>query len=167
MVVATVAEWLSIPEVPVRVNVALPATALPEAVTVTLSAALGVRLSVAGCAVTPLGSPAIATSTNPINPLAGAAFTLICCPPPPGVSETLAGVAVRLKSPAGAAGFESPPQDTSRSRQRKPIHPAAFPKHLFISKPPARFTGTGFTSNLVCMRQIPCTRYIGPLHRLS
>jgi len=75
---------------------ALPAAALAAAVTVTVCAVPGVRLSVAGFAVTPVGRPAIATLTIPVKPLAGAAFTLICCPVPPGTSEMLAGVAVRV-----------------------------------------------------------------------
>jgi hypothetical protein len=74
----------------------LPAAALAPAVTVTVCAVPGVKLSVAGVTVTPVGSPAIATLTIPVKPLAGVAFTLICCPVPPGTSEMLAGVAVRV-----------------------------------------------------------------------
>jgi hypothetical protein len=148
MVAPTVAEWLRAPEVPVNVTIALPAAALAEAVTVTVCAAPGVKLSVAGSAVTPFGSPAIATFTIPLKPLAATAFTLICCPPPPGTSETLAGVAARAKSPAAGAGMEPPPQDVSRIRQRKPIHPAGFFETAFIGNPPApsiviRFSSIG------------------------
>jgi hypothetical protein len=121
MVAATVAEWLSIPDVPVRVNIALPAAALPAAVTVTFCAVPGVRVSVAGCAVTPVGSPAIATPTIPAKPFAGMALTLICCPAPPGTSMMFAGEEVRVKSPS-AAGLESPPHD-SNIRQKRLEHP--------------------------------------------
>jgi hypothetical protein len=151
MVAAIVAEWFRAPDVPVNVTIALPATALAEAVTVTVCAVPGARLRVAGCAVTPPGSPLTATFTIPVNPLVGTAFTLICCPPPPGTSATLAGVAIRLKSPAGGAGFDPPPQDTSRSRQEKPILRAVLSQQSLISKPPLR--SAGFTS-LVCVRQL-------------
>jgi hypothetical protein len=96
MVAATVAEWVSAPELPVKVTVALPAAALAAAVTVIVCGAPGVKLSVAGCAVTPAGRPAIATFTVPMKPLAGTAFTLIGCPVPPGTSEMLAGVALKI-----------------------------------------------------------------------
>jgi len=132
---ATAAEWLKAPDVPANVTMTLPATAFAEALTVTVCAVPGVKLSVAGCAVTPLGSPVIATFTVPVNPLAGTAFTLICCPPPPGTSETLAGVAVRLKSPAAGAGVEPPPQETSRSRPKKLIPRAALSEQALISNP--------------------------------
>ena len=68
---------MSVPAVPVKVSVKLPATALAEAVTVTVCADPGVRVTVAGCAVTPVGNPVIATVTTPVNPFAGTAFTLI------------------------------------------------------------------------------------------
>jgi hypothetical protein len=135
MVAATVAERLRAPEVPVKVTMALPAAAIAPAVTVTVWAVPGVKLSVAGCAVTPMGSPAIATFTIPVKPLAGTAFTLICCPPPPGTSGMLVGVAVRVKSPA-AAGLEPPPQDANRSKQRKLIHPARVFEEALIANPP-------------------------------
>jgi hypothetical protein len=143
---ATAAEWLRPPDVPANVTMALAAAELAEALTVIVCAVPGVKLSEAGCAVTPLGSPAIATFTMPVNPLAGTAFTLICCPPPPGASETLAGVAVRLKSPGGGAGVEPPPQETSRSRPKKLIPRAALSAQALISKPRAepRPSSTGF-----------------------
>src|SRR5260370_39131286 len=134
MVAPTVAEWLRAPELPVKVAIALPAAALGPAVTVTVCAVPEVKLSVAGCAVTPPGSPAIATLTSPVKPLAGTAFTLTCCPPPPGTSGMLAGVAVRVKSPA-AAGLEPPPQDPNRSKQRKLIHPARVFKEALTTPP--------------------------------
>jgi hypothetical protein len=77
-VAATVAEWLSAPEVPVKVTMTLPAAAFAAAAIVTVCAVPGIKLSVAGCAVTPAGSPAIETFTIPIKPLDGTALTLIC-----------------------------------------------------------------------------------------
>jgi hypothetical protein len=78
MVAVTVVEWLRAPEVPVRVSVALPAAVVGAAVIVTFCALPGVRVSDAGCAVTPAGRPVMATVTVPVNPLAGVAFTLTC-----------------------------------------------------------------------------------------
>jgi hypothetical protein len=103
MVTATVIEWVSDPEVPLRVSVALPAAAVDAAVSVTLCAVPGVSVSVAGLAVTPVGSPLIESATFPVKPFAGTAFTLICFPAPPAVRATVAGVAVNEKSVAGAA----------------------------------------------------------------
>jgi hypothetical protein len=128
MVAATVAEWLSAPDVPIRVNVALPAAALAAAVTVTLCAAPGVRVSVAGCAVTPAGSPVIATVTVPAKPLAAAAFTLIACPVPPGTSVMFAGVAATEKSATGVGDWTDvggwlPPQDIRTRPKSSPEHP--------------------------------------------
>jgi len=103
-VAATVTEWdrepevPETPEVPVRVSVALPATAVEAAVSVTLCAVPGVSVSVAGFAVTPAGSPPIVTATSPVKPFAGTAFTLICFPAPPAVSATVSGVEVNEKS---------------------------------------------------------------------
>jgi hypothetical protein len=154
MVTVTLAEWLSAPEVPVKVTMALPAAALAVAVTVTVCAVPGVKLRVAGCAVTPVGNPAIATFTIPVKPLAGAAFTLICCPPPPGTSGALAGAVVRVKSPAAAAGGEPPPQDANRSKQKKLIHAARVFKKALTATPGER---PEIYVNLVCVRQLPCT----------
>jgi hypothetical protein len=112
----------------------LPAAVPAEAVTVTLCAVPGVKLSVAGFTVTPVGRPVIATLTIPVKPLAGTALTLIACPVPPGISETLAGVALRVKSPAGGGGVDPPPQDVSRSTERKLI-PARVFKQGLIAPP--------------------------------
>jgi hypothetical protein len=123
MVTATVAEWLSVPEVPVKVTEALPAAAVEAAVRVTFCAVPGVNASVAGLAVTPEGSPAIVTATIPAKPFAGIAFTLICCPWPPATIAAVAGVAVSEKFAGGAVAeteFDPPPQEIGvrlRSRQ--------------------------------------------------
>jgi hypothetical protein len=73
----TVAEWLKVPEVPVRVRVALPAATVEAAVNVTFCAVPGVKVNEAGLAVTPVGNPLSATDTEPVNPLVGVALTLI------------------------------------------------------------------------------------------
>ncbi len=75
---ATVAEWLSFPDVPVSVTVALPVAAVVPAVSVTVCAAPGVNERVAGLAVTPVGNPLMATATVPVKPFNGTALTLIC-----------------------------------------------------------------------------------------
>ena len=62
-----------LPEVPVNVTVDVAATALSAAVNVVLCATPGARLNVVGFAVTPAGSPMIATVTVPANELTAAA----------------------------------------------------------------------------------------------
>ena len=59
-----------------NVTVGVAAAALRAAVSVVLCAVPGVRLSVAGFAVTPVGSPEIATATAPLKELTAAAVTL-------------------------------------------------------------------------------------------
>src|ERR1700685_2089012 len=98
MVAVTVALWESVPEVPVRVNVVLPSIAAAEAVNVMVCAVPGVSVSVAGCAVTPLGKPVIAMDTMLAKPLTGGALTLICWDAPPGVRVTVVGRADNEKS---------------------------------------------------------------------
>jgi hypothetical protein len=118
IVVAMMAEWLSAPEVPMRVSVALPATAVAAEVIVIFCAEPGVNVRVAGCAVTPVGSPVIATVTMPVNPFAEVAFTLICCPAPPGTSVIADGVGAREKS-ASDAGLDPPPQEVVARQKRR------------------------------------------------
>jgi hypothetical protein len=128
IVTGTVTEWLSVPEVPVRVSVALPAAAVVAAVIVTFCAIPGVRVSVAGCAITPASSPVIATVTIPVNPLAATSSTLICCVAPPGTSVRLDGIKPRAKS-AATVGLDPPPQDIkTRHRRRLTLTPNAFEK---------------------------------------
>jgi hypothetical protein len=78
MVAVTVAVCESIPAVPVRVNIVLPAIAAVEAANVTVWAVPGVSVSMAGCAVTPVGKPVIATDTVLVKPLTGVALMLTC-----------------------------------------------------------------------------------------
>jgi hypothetical protein len=83
--------------------VALPAAALAAAVTVTLCAIPGVSVSVAGCAVTPLGNPVIATITAPVNELTAPAVTLTEEPAAPATSVSDGEDTVSMKSGGGAA----------------------------------------------------------------
>jgi hypothetical protein len=78
MVVVTEEVCERAPEVPVSVSVALPAAVAGAADMATFWAVPGVRVREAGCAVTPLGKPLIATATMPVKPFAGVALTLIC-----------------------------------------------------------------------------------------
>ena len=61
---------------PVRVTVALPATAVEAAVRVTFCAVPGINESVAGLAVTPVGSPVMETAIVPLKELIAVAKTL-------------------------------------------------------------------------------------------
>ena len=92
-----------LPEVPVNVTVDVAATALSAAVNVVLCATPGARLNVVGFAVTPAGSPVIATVTVPANELTAAAVTLTATPAPPATRVTEAGDRVNVKSGGGAA----------------------------------------------------------------
>jgi hypothetical protein len=78
MVVVTEEVCERAPEVPVSVSVALPAAVADAAEMATFWAVPGVRVREAGCAVTPLGKPLIATATMPVKPFVGVALTLIC-----------------------------------------------------------------------------------------
>ena len=73
---STVAAWLRFPEVPVSVIVEVFATALAEAVSVTLCAMPGVNTNVVGFAVTPAGRPLNETFTLPVKPFSAVAVTL-------------------------------------------------------------------------------------------
>jgi uncharacterized protein YodC (DUF2158 family) len=101
MVTATVIVWVRAPELPVKVSVAAP-TAAAEAVMVTLCAEPGISESVVGCAVTPAGSPVIATATVPLNPLTGFTVTLRGAPDVPAMRVCEAGDAVSVKSGGSA-----------------------------------------------------------------
>lgn len=88
-----------------KVTVNVPATALVEAVKVTLCAAPGVRVIVAGFAVTPAGRPVIATATVPANEFSAAAVMLSCEPAAPGVRVNVVGDTDNVKS-GGGTGAE-------------------------------------------------------------
>jgi hypothetical protein len=125
MVSVTVAVCESIPEVAVRVSITLPAGAAADAVRAMVCTVPGERVSMDGCAVTPLGSPVIATDTMLAKPFTGAALMLICCPAPPGRRVTVVGVADKEKSASGA-GLEPPPQEVSRRAMRVEYAQSAF-----------------------------------------
>ena len=108
----TIVVRVSIPDVPVSINVAVPAAAVVAAVRAMVCAAPGVRVSIDGWALTPAGSPEIATATAPANPFVGDALTLICCAAPPGTRVTVVGAEARLKSLTGS-GLEPPPQESN------------------------------------------------------
>jgi len=126
-VAAITAEWLSVPEVPVSVMLKLAAEAVESAARVRLFAVPGVRVKVAGFAATPAGRPLTATVTMAAKPLAGTAFTLICCPVPPGTRETVAGLEVSEKSAVGGVDVDVEdvvavvlvPQAVSASRKNR------------------------------------------------
>ena len=115
IVTVTVAEWVSIPEVAVRVSMALPDAAAADAVRIIVCGVPGVRVSMAGWAVTPLGNPAMATDTMPAKLLIGAAVMVICWADPPERRVMVAGEADKEKSVAGA-GFDPPPPQAVRSK---------------------------------------------------
>jgi hypothetical protein len=121
IVAVTVAAWLNEPDVPVKVNVALPTAAFALALTVTFWEVPGFSVRVPGLTVMPAGAPVIATTTAPPNPLTGATLTLIVWLAPPGMSPIVAGVEVKLKSPGG----ELPPHATNIRQSRKPAHPTS------------------------------------------
>jgi len=76
----------------------MPAAAFAAAVSVILCAVPGVRVSVDGLAVTPVGSPLRDTFTTPVNPFRAVAFRDTVCPATPAVRLRVVGEAVRLKS---------------------------------------------------------------------
>lgn len=125
MVSVTVAVWVSMPDVAVRVSMALPGEAAGDAARVTACGVPGMRVSMDGCAVTPLGSPVIATDTMLAKPFTGAALMLICCPAPPERRVMVVGVADKEKS-ASSAGLELPPQEVSTRPTRVEHAQSAF-----------------------------------------
>ena len=121
MVRVTLVEWLRVPEIPVKVSVALPAVALEAAVMVTFWAVPGVSVKAAGAAVTPTGSPVRATATVPEKPLTALAVTLIGIPAAPAVRLRDAGDAVSVKS--GLAEAATMVRATSAEWLREPDVP--------------------------------------------
>jgi hypothetical protein len=69
------AVWVRLPDVPVKVTVAMAAAADDAAVRVTFFATPGVRLKVDELAVTPAGSPLSDTDTIPVKPFTAVAVT--------------------------------------------------------------------------------------------
>jgi hypothetical protein len=96
------AECVNVPEVPVNVAVEDPAAVPEGAVSVSVEAVPGVSVSEDGCAVTPAGSPLIATWTLEENPFCAVASTDTMAAVPFAVKVTEAGITLSEKS-AGAA----------------------------------------------------------------
>jgi hypothetical protein len=103
---ASVAECVRLPEVPVKVTVGADADAPDAAVSVTLCAVPAVKVSVAGLAVTPEGSPVIATATEPLKEFTAVARTLTLPPVAPAVIVSEVGDSVSEKS-GGGGGAET------------------------------------------------------------
>jgi hypothetical protein len=87
----------------VKVMAGVEAAALDAAVSVTLCAVPAVNVSVAGLAVTPEGSPVIATATAPLKEFTAVASTLIWPPVAPAVIVSDVGDTVSVKSGGGGA----------------------------------------------------------------
>jgi hypothetical protein len=103
------------------VIVGVAAAALIAAVRVVLCAIPGVKLSVAGFAVTPAGSPSTATETAPLNPLTPTAKTLTWLVAP-AVTVSDAGETANVKSGGEellVAGPDMEPQDVRTRQTRK------------------------------------------------
>lgn len=84
-----------VPDVPVTVNVALPAGAVLLAVKV--STLLVVLLVGLNAAVTPLGNAEIVKVTEPVKPPDGVTLIVLVPPAAPGVIESVAGEADNVK----------------------------------------------------------------------
>src|ERR1017187_8043263 len=89
---ASVAAWLSEPDVPVKTTLAVPPTAEADAVRFTFWPVPGERVNVDGVAVTPCGRPPIVTCTELLNALAATAVTVTDCVALPAVKAALDGL---------------------------------------------------------------------------
>jgi hypothetical protein len=92
-----------VPEVPVKVTVALPAAAVEAAVRVTFCAVPGVSDNVLGLAVTPEGSPEMVTETVPLKEFNAVARTLTGEPVVPATRVRDVGDTLSEKSGGGGA----------------------------------------------------------------
>jgi len=105
IVKAIIAEWVRLPDFPVSVIVAVPALALVPALSVRFLPVPGVSVSIAGLAITPVGSPDKETLTLPVNPFSALAVIETDFPMLPAVRLRLAGATVSEKSGSGAAAL--------------------------------------------------------------
>ena len=114
----TVAECVTMPELAVMVTVALAADAPPDAESTTVCGLPpGVRVSADGDAVTPAGSPPIATLTGPLKPLMLVADRVkFCVAPTP--TATLLDPRLRLKSGRRVSAMCVAPQALKRTSTR-------------------------------------------------
>jgi hypothetical protein len=91
----------------------------------------------------------MAIVTMPVNPFAEVAFTLICCPAPPGTSVIVDGVGVREKS-ASDAGLDPPPQEiVARQKRRLRQALSVFEKGPISTLPVETATTFPFVSDAV------------------
>jgi hypothetical protein len=107
-VIANEAVCVRVPDVPVNVAVDDPAAVPAGAVSVSVAAVPGVSVREEGCAVTPVGRPAIATCTLDENPFSAAAKTETVPAVPSFVKVNVPGVTVSEKS-AGGTWMDSEP----------------------------------------------------------
>jgi hypothetical protein len=84
----------------------------------------GINVSVAGFAVTPPGSPVIATVTVPVKPFIAVARTLTGEPAAPATMVSAAGDTASEKSAAGTGVLIWVPHD-ARARHKDRQHPCA------------------------------------------
>lgn len=92
------------PEVPVKVTVGVADAAVMTAERVVLAEGwAGVRVSVDGLAVTPVGRPVIETEIEPAKEFIGAAVTVMELLVVPALRERELGETAREKSGGGAA----------------------------------------------------------------
>jgi hypothetical protein len=98
---------VSAPEVPVNMAVEDPAAVPAGAVRLSVAAVPGVSVSDDGCAVTPVGSPMIATCTFEENPFCAVANTETAVVVPLAVKLIDVGITLSEKSAGVAAVTES------------------------------------------------------------
>jgi hypothetical protein len=90
-----------LPDVPVKVTVAVVAAEFAAAVRVKLCGVPGVRVSEAGRAVTPAGSPVMVILTDPLKEFNSVAVTLTGDPAAPAVTVSMGGETASEKSGVG------------------------------------------------------------------
>jgi hypothetical protein len=128
-VVATVAVWDKVEDVPVKVMVPVALAAVEAAARVIFCGTAGVTLTVVGEAVTPAGSPETATETVPVKELTAVAEMVTSDPEAPACSVTEAGETESEKSGVGEDGggedvpefsdFELPQDASVMTEQRR------------------------------------------------
>lgn len=92
-----VAFCVNVLAVPVSVIFVLPGVALEATDSMICPSVPGVKVSVEGVAVTPVGSVLSVTCTGLENPFAGTAITVIAWGAPPGVIDIVDGAASSVK----------------------------------------------------------------------
>ncbi len=116
---------------PVNVTVGVDTAAVVPAISVVVCAVPGLKVSVVGLAVTPPGSPPIATETVPLKEFTAVARTLTGGPVVPAAIVSDVGDTVSEKSGCGMeseAGCDPPPQDIRGRHKNKQAIDAMFGK---------------------------------------